>query len=62
MSKRFTVYLEGAGGISSLAPSAWLDHEPDEDEEIELEDGTRAVVKYTSEGEEGQTVIAARRL
>ena len=60
--KRFDVALEEANGISGIGPSAVLDEEPGEDQEITLEDGTRAIVKYMSTGKEGQPVIWARRL
>jgi hypothetical protein len=60
--KRFDVVLEGPDGVSGVGPSAVLDKEPDEGDEIALEDGTRAIVKYMSTGKEGQPVIWARRL
>ena len=60
--RRFDVALEGLDGISGIGPSAFLYHEPTEDEEITLEDGTRAIVTYMSTGQEDQPVIRARRL
>jgi hypothetical protein len=60
--ERFDVALESERAISDIGPSAFLDHGPAEDEELMLEDGTRAIVKYLATGKEGQTVIWARRL
>jgi hypothetical protein len=60
--RRFDVALEGGDGLSSVGPVAWLEAEPSEDDEIALEDGTRAVVKYMATGKQGQPVNWARRL
>ena len=62
MSKRFRVRLANERGISSVGPDAVLDEEPAEGDEIVLEDGTPAFVRYVLTAEDGETVIAAQRL
>ena len=60
--KRFDVALEAPDGVSDVGPGVYLEEAPSEGDQITLEDGTRAVVKYMSKGKLGQPVIWARRL
>ena len=57
--KRYRVRLENEHGTA--APDAYLEEEPSEGDEITLEDGTPALVRYLLTIQ-GSTVIAAKRL
>ena len=61
--KRYRVRLEHEHGIAESGPGAYLEEEPSEGDEITLEDGTPALVRYLLTVEvDGSTVIAAKRL